>query len=106
MYISLKDLDFTQKLNELWYNVLKELGKLQQIKNYNILSKVDLIYALLRSENPNKDNIIFNVTTDFDTNEIDIEIRLMINDTKQWFIRLGNILTNKERNEITKEPFE
>ena len=30
----------------------------------------------------------------------------MINDTKQLLIRLENILTNKERNEITKELFE
>ena len=27
----------------------------------------------------------------------------MINDTEQLLIRIGNILTNKKRNEITKE---
>ena len=105
-YILLKELTCIQKLNALWYNVLKELGKLQRIKNYNILSKEDLIYALIRSINPNEDNYIFNVTTDFDTNEPDNEIRLMINDTKQLLIRIGNILTNKKSNEITKELFE
>ena len=64
------------------------------------------MYPLIRSKNPNEDNYIFNVTTDFDKSEPGNEIRLMINDTKQLLIRIGNILTNKKRNEITKELFE
>ena len=34
-YASINELDRIQKLNKLSHNVLKELGKLQQIRNYD-----------------------------------------------------------------------
>ena len=45
-------------------------------------------------------------TTGFDASTLDNEIGLLINDTKQILTRLGNILTNKERNKMTKELYE
>ena len=61
-YVSINELDRIQKLNELSHKVLKELGELQQNRNYSLLSKEDLIYVLLRSSNANEDNYISRVT--------------------------------------------
>ena len=105
-YIQINELDRIQKLNELSHSVLKKLRELQQIKNYHNLKKEDLICSLLRSKNPNEDNYISSVTTGFDASTLDNEIGLLINDTKQIHTRLGNILTNKERNKMTKELYE
>ena len=55
-HIKITELDRIEKLNKLSHNILKELGNLQQIRNYDMLTKEDLIYALLRSQNPNEDN--------------------------------------------------
>ena len=86
--------------------MLKKLGELQRIKNYDTLTKENLIYALLRSQNPNEDNYIKHITSNINTTELDNEIRYTINDIKQLVTRLGDILTNKKRKEITKELYE
>ena len=102
-HIQIKELDRIQKLNELFHDVLKKLGELQRIKNYDTLSKENLIYALLRSQNPNEDNYIDYIINNINTTEFDDEIRAKINDIKQIVPRLGDILTNKKRKEITEE---
>ena len=105
-YISINELDRVQKLNELSHNTLKELGKLQQVRNHDSLSKEDLIYLLLRSQNSNVDNYISSITSDLETSSLDNEIRAKIDDIKQLVTKLGNILTNKEKNKITKELYD
>ena len=40
-YISINELDRVRKLNELSHKTLKELGELQQVRNYDKLSKED-----------------------------------------------------------------
>ena len=102
-YISINELDRVRKLDELLHKTLKELGELQQVRNYDKLSKEDLIYSLLRSENPNEDKYITLVTSTFDTSMLDEEIKEEINNIKQTVSRFGNLLTNKERTKITKE---
>ena len=102
-YIKITELDKIQKLNELSHNVLKELGNLQQIRNYDMLTKEDLIYALLRSQNRNEDNYFSRITSVLDTSTLDNEINAQIDDIMQLVTRLGNLLTNKERSKITKE---
>ena len=102
-HIKITELDRIQKLNELSHNVLKELENLQQIRNYDMLTKEDLIYALLRSQNPNEDNYISRITSVLDTSTLDHEIKAQIDDIMQLVTRLGNLLTNKERSKITKE---
>ena len=82
--------------------MLKKLGELQRIKNYDTLSKENLIYALLRSQNPNEDNYINYIINNINATELDDEIRAKINDIKQIVARLGGILTNEKRNESTK----
>ena len=105
-YVSLYALDRIQKLNELSHKVLKELGELQQIRNYDSLLKENLIYALLRSRNANEDDYLFSITTDFDKSTLDNEIKATIDKIKQLVTRLGNLLTSKERNKIKKELHE
>ena len=102
-YISINGLDRVRKLNELSHKVLKELGKLQQIRNYDSQSKEDLIYALLRSKNPNEDNYISRITSNHDTSTLDNEIKEQIDDIKQLVVRLRNLITNKEKTKITKK---
>ena len=102
-HIPINELDRIQKLNELSHETIKKLGELQRIKNYNVLSKEDLIYTLLRSKNPNEDNYISNIINRNDTSDLDNEIRAMINYIRETVTRLRSIITNKEKNKITKE---
>ena len=104
-HIRINELDRIQKLNELPHETLKKLGELQRIKNCNTSSKEDLIYALLRSENLNEDRYIASITNNIDTTIPGNEIRAKINDIKETLTRLGSILTNNERNRITKELY-
>ena len=105
-HIEINELNCIQKLYELPHETLKKLGELQRIKNYDTLSKEDLIYALLRSENPNEDRYIAIITNNIDATILDNEIRAKINDIKETITRLGSILTNNEINKITKELYE
>ena len=99
-------MDRILKLNELSHDVLKKLAKLQQIKNFNTLSKEDLIYVLLRSKNPNEDNDVSSITNTVDKSNLDNELRAMIITIRETSTRLGIILTNKERKEISKELYQ
>ena len=102
-YISKNELDRVRKLNELLHRTLKEIGELQQVRNYDKLSKEDLIYSVSRSENPSEDKYIALVASTFDTSRLDNEIKEQINNIKQVVSPLGNLLTNKERTKIAKE---
>ena len=84
-------------MNDFSQDVLKKLAKLQQIKNYNTLSKENLMYALLRSQNPNEENYIKHITNDINITELDNEIRAKINDIKVIGTRLDNVLTKARR---------
>ena len=84
-------------MNDLSQDVLKKVAKLQQIKNYNTLSKENLMYALLRSQNPNEENYIKHITNDINITELDNEIRAKINDIKVIGTRLDNVLTKARR---------
>ena len=101
--MSLNELDRVRKLNELSFKILKELSELQQVRGFDKISKEDLIYSLLRSKNPNEDKYIKLLTSTFDKSKLDNEIKEEINNINKVVSRLGNLLTNKERNKITKE---
>ena len=45
-----------KQLNELTTHGLKTIAKLREIKNYNNLTREDLIYTLLRSEEAPQEN--------------------------------------------------
>ena len=105
-HIQVNELDRIQKLNELSHETLKKLEELQRIKNYNVLSKEDLIYVLLRSKNFNEDNYISNIINIIDTNNLDNELRAMNNTITETLTRLGSVIANNERPKITKELYE
>ena len=98
-HISINELDCLQKLNELSLKTLKELGKLQYVRNSDLLSKEDLIYTL-RSINPNEDNYIKSITTYYDTNSLNTQIKANIEEMRQIITLLNNILSTKEKNKI------
>ena len=56
-----------------------------------MLTKEDLIYALLRSQNPNEDNYISRITSVLDTSTLDNEIKAQIDDIMQLVTTLGNL---------------
>ena len=98
-HISINELDCLQKLNELSLKPLKELGKLQYVRNSDLLSKEDLIYTL-RSINPNEDNYIKSITTYYDTNSLNTQIKANIEEMRQIITLLNNILSTKEKSKI------
>ena len=74
---------------------------MRRIKNYDDLTKEDLIFSLLKSEsNPAERNYIkyFNNTND--------EIKNKINYIRIILSRLGNIITKSERMKIKKYFYE
>ena len=105
-HIQINELDRIQRLNELSHETLKKPGELQRIKNYNTLSKEDLLYALLKSKNPNDNNYITHIINTIHTSELDKETRAIIKNIREKVTRLGSILTNKESTKITKVLYE
>ena len=64
---------------------------LEQIKNYNTLSREELLYALFRSQNPKEHNYITHIRKNIDLDNIDNEVRGKINNITQTVTRLGNL---------------
>ena len=80
---------------------------MRRIKNYDNLTKEDLIISLLKSEsNPVERNYMkyFNNSTNDDT--YDDKIKGKINDIRIILSRLGNIVTKNDRKKIKKELYE
>ena len=80
---------------------------MRRIKNYDNLTKEDLIISLLKSEsNPVERNYMkcFNNSTSDDT--YDDKIKDKINDIRIILSRLGNIVTKNDRNKTKKELYE
>ena len=76
---------------------------MRRIKNYDNLTKEDLIISLLKSEsNPVERNYMkyFNNSTSDDT--YDDKIKDKINDIRMILSRLGNILIKNDRKKIKK----
>ena len=61
---------------------------------------------LFRSKNSNEDNDVSSITNTVDKSDLDNELRAMIINIRETLTRLGSILTNKERKEISKELYE
>ena len=75
---------------------------MRRIKNYDDLTKEDLIFNLLKSEsNPAERNYI-----KYFNNNTNDEIKSKINYIRIILSRLGNIITKKERKKIKKELYE
>ena len=77
------------------------IAKLREIKNYYNLTREDLIYTLLKSENAQQeDNYL-----DYLDNISSSDLNKRINHARVLTAKLGNILTNKERKTIRDELY-
>ena len=105
--ISKNNLSKDEKLQNKSTDELKGIARLRRIKNYDNLTKEDLIVSLLKSEsNPLERNYMryFNNSTSDNTD--DDKIKGKINDSKIILNRLGNIVTKNDRKKIKKELYE
>ena len=106
-----------EKLQNKSIDELKGIAKLKRIKNRDKLKKEDLIISLLKSESSNAERNYMkhfnNNTNDDDNNNnnddddtYESKIRDKISDIRIILSRLGNTITNKNRNKIKKELYE
>ena len=100
--ISRNELLKAEKLQDKSIDELQEIAKLRGIKNYDNLTKEDLIFSLLKSEsNPAERNYM-----EYFNNSTNDEIKSKINDIRLILSRLGNIVTKNDRKKIKKELYE
>ena len=105
--ISKNELSKAEKLQNKSIDELRGIARLRRIKNYDNLTKEDLIISLLKSEsNPVERNYMkyFNNSTNDDT--YDDKIKGKINDIRIILSRLGNVLTKNDKKKIKKELYE
>ena len=100
--ISKNNLSKAEKLQNKSIDELKGIARLRRIKNYDNLTKEDLIISLLKSEsNPVERNYM-----KYFNNSTNDEIKSKINDIRIILSRLGNIVTKNDRKKIKKELYE
>ena len=100
--ISKNELRKAEKLQDKSIAELQEIAKLRGIKNYDNLTKEDLIFSLLISEsNPIERNYM-----KYFNNSPNDEIKSKINDIRLILSRLGNIRTKNDREKIKKDIYE
>ena len=100
--VSKRDLREVTKLHNMSLDDLKKIAILRRIKNYNNLSKEDLIYTILRSESSPAENNYIKCIND-NAND---KIKAKINNIRITLSRLGNIVTKNDRDKIRKELYE
>ena len=87
--ISKNDLNRAEKLQDKSIDELHGIAKLRGIKNYDNLTKEDLIFSLLKSES----NPVERSYMKYFNNNTNDEIKGKINYIKIILSRLGNIIT-------------
>ena len=105
--ISKNELSKAEKLQNKTIDELRGIARLRRIKNYDNLTKEDLIISFLKSKSsPVKRNYMkyFNNSTNDDT--YDDKIKGKANDIRIILSRLGDIVTKNDRNKIKKELYE
>ena len=100
--ISENDLHKPAKLHNMSTDDLKKTAVLWRIKNYDKLSREDLIYTLLRSEI----NLMESNYEKYITNNTNDEIKSKTNYIRILLGRLQNIITKDDRNKIRKNLYE
>ena len=100
--LTYKDLHEATRLNNKPLEDLRKLAKLRRIKNYNDLTKEQLIYILLRLEKHHQENLY----EKYITINTDDEINEKINDVRILVSQLGNIITKEQRKEIKEKLYE
>ena len=105
--ISKNELSKAEKLQNKLIDELRGIARLRTIKNYNNLTKEDLIISLLKSEsNPVERNYMKYFTNSTSDDTYDDKIKSKINDIRIILSRLGNIVTKNDRKKIKKELYE
>ena len=90
--ISKNDLSRAEKLQNKLIDKLREIERLRRLKNYDNLTKEDLIFSLIKSEsNPVERNYM-----KYFNNSTNDEIKSNINDIRLILSRLGNIVTKND----------
>ena len=97
--ISTRDVDEIRRLNNMSHNDLKKIAKLRNIKKYSTLSREDFIYTLLRSEKaPHENNYMKYIQ-----NNANEKIKDKINIIRTELVKLSNIITGKDLQDIAKK---
>ena len=100
--ISKNDLHKAKELHNMSIDNLKKIAILRRIKNYDNLSREDLIYTILRSES----SLIENNYMKYINNNTNDKIKPKINNIRIILSRLGNIVTKDDTNKIREELYE
>ena len=95
--ISRNELRKAEKLQNKSIDKLQEIARLRRIKNYDNLTREDLIFSLLKSES----NLAERNYMEYFNNSTNDEIKSKINDIRLILSRLGNIVTKNDRKKIT-----
>ena len=100
--ISRNELRKVEKLQDKSIDELQGIAKLRGIKNYDNLTKEDLIFILLKSESSPAERHYMK----YFNNSTNDKIKSKINYIRIILSRLGNIVTKNERKKIKKEFYE
>ena len=100
--ISRNELRKAEKLQNKSIDKLQEIARLRRIKNYDNLTREDLIFSLLKSES----NLAERNYMEYFNNSTNDEIKSKINDIRLILSRFRNIVTKNDRKKIKKEPYE
>ena len=100
--VSKNDLRKAKELHNMSIDNLQKIAILRRIKNYDNLSREDLIYTILRSES----NLVESNYMKYINNNTDDKIKAKINNIRIILSRLGNIVTKNNRNKIRKKLYE
>ena len=105
--ISKNELSKAKKLQNKSIDELRRIARLRRIKNYDNLTKEDLIISLLKSEsNPVERDYMKYFSNSIDDDTYDNKMKGIINDIRIILNRLGNIVTKNDRKKIKKELYE
>ena len=100
--ISESDFYKATKLQKLLLDGLKKIANLRRIKDYDNLSKENLIYTILKSEK----NLLEDKYTEYLNNNADDEIKTKIGNIRIALIKFGNIINKRDTDKIKKQLYE
>ena len=94
----INELRKAKKLQNMSLDILKKIARLRRIKDYDNLTRKDLIFSLLKSES----NLAERNYMKYFNNSTNDEIKSKINDIRLILSRLGNIVTKNDRKKLKK----
>ena len=105
--ISKNELSKAEKLQNKFIDELRGITILRRIKNYDNLTKEELIISLLKSaSNPAERNYMKYLSNSTSDDTYNDKIKSKINDIRTILSRLGNIVTKNDRKKIKQKLYE